>query len=120
MNLLPEWRRVSVEEAALMRERNRAAWRRHDTSLRRRRHWRRARTFLPIALTAAIAGAGLAWLTVVNPWPVEVTVRHGLAFRNCDAARAAGLAPAKRGQPGYWKHLDADGDGISCEPWTRW
>ena len=41
----------------------------------------------------------------------------GGAFRNCAAARAAGAAPIRRGQPGYGPHLDADGDGIGCEPY---
>ncbi|WP_224766550.1 excalibur calcium-binding domain-containing protein [Nocardioides campestrisoli] len=37
------------------------------------------------------------------------------ALPNCDAARAAGLAPVRRGDPGYGPHLDRDGDGIACE-----
>ena len=36
-------------------------------------------------------------------------------FRNCKAARAAGAAPVRLGQPGYGPHLDRDGDGIGCE-----
>lgn len=36
-------------------------------------------------------------------------------YKNCDAVRAAGAAPIKRGQPGYAKHLDRDGDGVGCE-----
>lgn len=36
-------------------------------------------------------------------------------YPNCAAARAAGAAPVRRGQPGYGKHLDRDGDGIGCE-----
>lgn len=40
-------------------------------------------------------------------------------FRNCAAARAAGAAPVRRGDPGYGPHLDADGDGIGCEPYRR-
>lgn len=39
------------------------------------------------------------------------------AYRNCDAARAAGAAPVRRGEPGYGTHLDRDGDGIGCEPY---
>lgn len=38
-----------------------------------------------------------------------------LYYRNCDAARAAGAAPVRRGQPGYGRHLDRDNDGIGCE-----
>lgn len=36
-------------------------------------------------------------------------------FRNCAAARAAGAAPVRRGDPGYSPKLDRDGDGIGCE-----
>lgn len=39
----------------------------------------------------------------------------GSAFRNCTAARAAGAAPVKRGDPGYGSHLDRDNDGVACE-----
>jgi len=38
-----------------------------------------------------------------------------LSYENCDAARAAGAAPVHIGEPGYGKHLDADGDGVGCE-----
>ncbi|WP_428831661.1 excalibur calcium-binding domain-containing protein [Erythrobacter westpacificensis] len=36
-------------------------------------------------------------------------------YPNCDAARRAGAAPVLRGQPGYGRHLDRDGDGRGCE-----
>ncbi|SKA92148.1 excalibur calcium-binding domain-containing protein [Sporosarcina newyorkensis] len=36
-------------------------------------------------------------------------------YKNCTAARAAGAAPVYRGDPGYGKHLDRDGDGVGCE-----
>jgi hypothetical protein len=41
----------------------------------------------------------------------------GPVFRNCDAARAAGAAPVRRGDPGYGPHLDRDNDGVGCEPY---
>lgn len=37
------------------------------------------------------------------------------AYANCAAARAAGAAPVRRGDPGYGPHLDRDGDGVGCE-----
>ena len=37
-------------------------------------------------------------------------------FPNCSAARAAGHAPIRAGSPGYRIGLDANGDGIACEP----
>lgn len=39
----------------------------------------------------------------------------GRAFANCTAARAAGAAPVRRGDPGYGSHLDRDDDGLGCE-----
>ena len=36
-------------------------------------------------------------------------------YANCTAARNAGAAPIRRGQPGYASHLDRDNDGIACE-----
>jgi hypothetical protein len=36
-------------------------------------------------------------------------------YPNCSAARAAGAAPVRRGDPGYGRHLDRDGDGVGCE-----
>lgn len=36
-------------------------------------------------------------------------------YANCSAARAAGAAPVRRGDPGYAPHLDRDNDGIGCE-----
>lgn len=45
---------------------------------------------------------------------IETPVRSR-AFPNCSAARAAGAAPVREGEPGYGRHLDRDGDGIGCE-----
>lgn len=36
-------------------------------------------------------------------------------YPNCTAARKAGKSNIRRGQPGYAKHLDRDGDGVACE-----
>jgi hypothetical protein len=36
-------------------------------------------------------------------------------YENCSAARAAGAAPVRAGDPGYGRHLDRDGDGVGCE-----
>jgi micrococcal nuclease len=38
-----------------------------------------------------------------------------ISYANCAAARAAGAAPVRRGDPGYGPHLDRDGDGVGCE-----
>jgi hypothetical protein len=39
----------------------------------------------------------------------------GAYFANCAAARAAGAAPLRRGDPGYRAGLDRDNDGVACE-----
>jgi len=44
-------------------------------------------------------------------------LRHLAAFPNCTAAGLVGLAPARKGEPGYWPTHDADSDGVACEPW---
>ena len=41
-------------------------------------------------------------------------------YRNCAHARRSGAAPISRGQPGYRSELDADGDGVACEPFRGW
>ncbi|MET9609360.1 excalibur calcium-binding domain-containing protein [Streptomyces sp. NPDC006512] len=38
-----------------------------------------------------------------------------VSYKNCDAAKAAGAAPIRKGQPGYRSALDKDGDGIACD-----
>jgi hypothetical protein len=37
------------------------------------------------------------------------------AYADCDAVRAAGAAPIRRGEPGWSDDFDGDGDGIGCE-----
>jgi Protein of unknown function (DUF1524)/Excalibur calcium-binding domain len=39
----------------------------------------------------------------------------GTAYVDCDAVRAAGAAPIRRGEPGWSDAFDGDGDGIGCE-----
>lgn len=58
-----------------------------------------------------------------NEWslgyqPDEPTGK-GLYFYRCAEARALGVAPIRRGQPGYREGLDGDGDGIACEPYRH-
>ena len=47
----------------------------------------------------------------VGPAPTPT----GVVYRNCSEARAAGVTPLRRGQPGYSSKLDRDGDGTACE-----
>ncbi len=43
--------------------------------------------------------------------------RPGDYFSGCNDARAAGVAPLYRGEPGYRPEMDGDDDGIACEPY---
>ena len=43
------------------------------------------------------------------------TTSGNVYYANCTAARAAGAAPIRRGEPGYGRHLDRDNDGVACE-----
>lgn len=40
-------------------------------------------------------------------------------YQNCNAARAAGAAPIRRGEPGYRPALDRDGDGVALRAMTE-
>ena len=77
----------------------------------------RSRGSAKIAALAAIVAFAVVWGLGSSPWPVMTTLRHIASAPNCGFARLVGLAPARRGEPGYWKRHDRDGDGIACEPW---
>lgn len=47
----------------------------------------------------------------------ERAAQEGDYWPRCDDARAVGAAPIYRGEPGYREGLDADNDGIACEPY---
>lgn len=47
--------------------------------------------------------------------PSRLTSSVGAGFASCAAARAAGAALLRRGDPGYDARLDRDGDGLACE-----
>jgi hypothetical protein len=84
----------------------------------RRRHrlgswWRFPAAYAALALVAI--SAAMCRSRPVE-WTAETRRSHQAAAPNYDAARAVGLAPAARGQPVYWPHLDANQDGIACEP----
>ncbi|MCY1143794.1 excalibur calcium-binding domain-containing protein [Actinoplanes sp. Pm04-4] len=54
--------------------------------------------------------------TTKKPKPRKTTkAPTSVYYKNCSAVRAAGAAPIHRGDPGYGRHLDRDGDGIGCE-----
>jgi hypothetical protein len=75
--------------------------------------------FAMIATLAVVVASAVAWGFIKSPWPFASTVAHIMSVPNCAAARAVDLAPAKKGQPGYWGRHDRDGDGLACEPWPK-
>jgi hypothetical protein len=93
-----------------------------------KRALRQLRTWAPPISIGIIVGAG-AFLIVERgepqsePQPAAATAFaqpvSTRAFANCDEARDANAAPVYRGQPGYGSHLDADNDGVGCEPYFR-
>ena len=95
-----------------LQRRFRAVSARHDRAIRLRRVMRAATAIVAIAVALAVI-----WGLGSSPWPVTTTLRHIASAPNCGFARMVGLAPAGRGEPGYWKHHDHDGDGVACEPW---
>lgn len=51
--------------------------------------------------------------------PAAGISRAAVYYPNCASARAAGAAPLTVVEPGYREGLDADRDGIACEPYFR-
>ena len=103
--------------AAHLKHRFQQVTRRLEWRGKHRRLWRVIG--ISAATTAIVVGLLSLLIMSLSPWPVMATIRHVAAAPNCAAARAVGLAPARRGQPGYWSRHDRDNDGIACEPWPR-
>lgn len=102
-----------------------------DWEAKRLRWWRQQRLFKKLGLAVAFLTAfGVAWKflpqsmdlsQIEKQWLLERQAREQLIYYpNCAAARAAGAAPIRIGQPGYRLGLDADLDGIACEPIPAW
>lgn len=72
------------------------------------------------AFATLLASVFLLLLWLLQPHVPQWLNRAYLwAPRTCAEARAAGYSTARVGTPGYFRHLDADGDGVSCEPPPR-
>ncbi|WP_240959902.1 excalibur calcium-binding domain-containing protein [Novosphingobium olei] len=59
-------------------------------------------------------GSGASSSRLASPRSLR-SRNDGGYYPNCAAARAAGAAPLRRGDPGYRAGLDRDDDGIACE-----
>ena len=94
---------------------------------RYRRHWRPSVPAVLISIMV-ISLVGVVLMMPQNhladPAMADMSIkdraRHLLAAPNCSVARLVGLAPARRGEPGYWDDHDADHDGVACEPIPTW
>lgn len=64
---------------------------------------------LVFTLLTAILVANVSVLTMPKAEAKKVY------YKNCTAVRKAGKAPLYKGEPGYRKALDRDGDGVACE-----
>jgi hypothetical protein len=61
-------------------------------------------------------GDGIACETsTAPPQPPAAQTAEPVFYENCAAVRAADKVPLLRGQPGYSRELDTNGDGIACE-----
>lgn len=47
--------------------------------------------------------------------PAPLVQKQDVYYANCTEARAAGVTPIYRGEPGYAARLDRDNDGVACE-----
>ncbi|MFK4385493.1 hypothetical protein [Bradyrhizobium sp. USDA 223] len=65
-----------------------------------------------IAAAAMLAAYPAISLPVPSTSPVTITLKHIASGPDCDFARLVGLAPARRGEPGYWMHHDRDRMGL--------
>ena len=112
-------RRERDEEARKRSWIERATHRRFLSQTRHRHSFRSRAWLLKAGGIALLLGSAVSGTAYVKQWPIMLTVRHLASAPNCSAARAVGLAPSNRGEPGYWQSHDADGDGKACEPWPR-
>ncbi|WP_205769681.1 excalibur calcium-binding domain-containing protein [Microvirga sp. KLBC 81] len=67
-------------------------------------------------LSALATWALHAWVWNSNLWPSTQALLEARPLQDCTMARRIGAAPLYKGFPGYRDWLDADRDGIACEP----
>jgi hypothetical protein len=77
---------------------------------------RRRNRFATIIKMAALAALIFVFGMLATHMPKRMS-HFPVYYRNCAEARAAGVAPIRKGEPGYRRGLDADNDGIACEPY---
>ena len=84
-------------------------WRAEEKQQRRRAGIRLVRQGTVVAVCVFLIGMAVTnWKFVRQQVPT--------VYPSCSWARLSGSAPIQKGEPGYREALDADGDGIACEP----
>ena len=80
-----------------------------------------ALVLLPSLATIAHAAQNArAWDAGQQQQARALTARESsVTYSGCREVRARGLAPLRRGQPGYRPWMDGDNDGLACEPIRR-
>lgn len=60
------------------------------------------------------------YMSADNPWAIgheDKAAAPSVYFPDCRTAAMGGHINIPKGSPGYRPELDADGDGIACEPY---
>lgn len=72
-----------------------------------------------LALGVCLGGGAFVALDMMKPPAArsELT-QHGAFYQTCREAFQDGRTNIRRGEPGYRAELDADGDGLACEPYV--
>ncbi len=84
----------------------------------------RARAPYTVFLPGLLIGGALGYAaTIDDPTTIKALPARFAAvmngepyYLNCAHVRLVGAAPLLRGQPGYSRRLDTDGNGVACEP----
>lgn len=83
---------------------------------------RRIGAYAVIASAGALLGGG-AYLALDSLNPPEARYEpfflRGTYYQTCREAFQDGRSNIRRGEPGYRPELDADHDGLACEPFLR-
>ena len=101
-----------------------------DTARLTRRSQRAARTrakaLSPVRLLSLLLSLPVVFVVIAlgtylrtTSYELPEAALHLVALGGCDAAHTLAIGPFYRGQPGYHARLDADDDGIACEPYPR-
>ena len=88
---------------------------RHTNEIERRSRVHQRRWYLLPIVPALAIGLGLVVVSQLRPATLPNQAQP-MYFRNCAEAHAAGYYSISRGNPGYRAMLDADADGLACEP----